>query len=96
MNKHLGNILDIMLDLGDHIWNGKDPSVFRMMLLKDFRGTQRAAACAMTHDRILNGVPSFRRLPLLPWRVEHTKTMGTSEQQGLFFIGEVLDVYGED
>jgi hypothetical protein len=96
MSKHLGNILDITHDLGDHIWNGKDPSVFRMMLLKDFRGTQRAAACAMTHDRILNGVPSFRRLPLLPWRVEHTKTMGTSEQQGLFFIGEVLDVYGED
>tara|TARA_R110000765_G_scaffold157770_2_gene261172 strand:- start:390 stop:848 length:459 start_codon:yes stop_codon:yes gene_type:complete len=59
ISKHLGNILDITHDLGDHIWDGKDPSVFRMMLLKDFRGTQRAAACAMTHDRILNRMPSF-------------------------------------
>jgi|TARA_R110000868_G_scaffold64044_1_gene192672 hypothetical protein len=66
ISKHLGNILDITHDLGDHIWNGKDPSVFRMMLLKDFRGTERAAACAMIHDRILNRLPSDIQLLVVP------------------------------
>tara|TARA_R110000803_G_scaffold20892_1_gene53228 strand:- start:27 stop:404 length:378 start_codon:yes stop_codon:yes gene_type:complete len=66
ISKHLGNILDITHDLGDHIWNGKDPSVFRMMLLKDFRGTERAAACAMTHDRILNRLPRDIQLLVVP------------------------------